>query len=103
MEQASRIDQSTIPAPREITSVRKTEGHVASIDSETGLVHLHIPYDTRIPPGATVWIQNENVLGSGKQTELEVVESKPGMANARPRSIGKAPKISRGDRIVYFE
>ena len=67
------------------------------------MVQLHLDNDETLPPRTSVKAQHRFLTGTAVAAVLEVIDSRPGMANARPIYRDRRPKISRGDEIVAWK
>lgn len=111
--QATRVaGDQLLPVAQQLSNVRPTShtedsrivepvrGAVAQVDLYTGIVHLHLAGDKTLPPHARVKVFHHYVTGRAQLTELEIVASRPGMADARALDLSQLPKITRGDEIL---
>ncbi len=95
----ARLERSQASTLRQLEN---SEGVVEHIDPRTGWVHIDVNSGVQLPIGARVAVIRDESSGTANLTSLEVIESEPGMATARPRATGKAPNIARGDHVVAY-
>jgi hypothetical protein len=77
----------------------KVHGSVAHVNLQAGLVQLHLHEGVRLPPGTTVKVYHRYLTGTAVSAILEVIDSRPGTADARPVNRHRMPKIARGDEF----
>lgn len=88
------------PQPAGLAPVfERAKGLVAHVDAANRRVELHIHGDKTLRVGSTLKVYHEFLTGRVPTAVLEVVESSPGYALARPVRQGRMPHVARGDEI----
>jgi hypothetical protein len=75
---------------------------VVSVNLSAGIVELHLHAGKTLPPGAAVKVYHNYLFGKSVASVLEVIDSRPGSASARPTGSNRDPKIAQGDEIVAW-
>jgi len=107
-EEASPAPQVTqaaavVTAPRVMAPVReKIKGEVVRVDRQAGLVRLHLYGRQTLTPGTSVKVYHRFLTGTAETARLEIVDSQPGVASARPLPTEGLPRVARGDEIEVW-
>ena len=87
----------TNPAP---VSAQPVSGTVVSHDRQTGLVELKFPGGWQPAVGSWVLVYHNYLLERVCLGALEIVDSRPGAAKAKPTAELKTADLARGDEVI---
>jgi hypothetical protein len=81
---------------------KKVAGSVSHVDLHSGHIYLHIPSGESLAVGTRVKVYHRARSGNYVIEVLQVVDSRPGEAEARATSATPIPKAARGDSFAAW-